>query len=156
MLINLSNIRNDPTMDTPASAMTRGLAVKKSSATIALAGAGDRPYGFLGTEVTTDGLSWLELETLPHAQVEENKVSEGKVIVILWEPGDIATDNIKSGESWAVGEKVAVTANGVLTVDAAAQNDVYIGIVKAVDQTYGAQIGTMAVITLSQDLGLVP
>ena len=153
MLVNLSNIRNDATMDAPASAMARGLAVKKSGDTIALCAAGDRPYGFLATEVTADGLSYLEMETIPHAEVEETKVSVGKVVVLLWEPGDIATDN-DGGETWAVGDKISVDDNGVLS-NAGAIGDWYIGIVKDIEQSYGAQVGTMHVITLSHDLGLV-
>jgi len=151
MLVNLTNIRTDGTMDAPAGAMARGLAVVKSSDTIAACGAGERPYGFLLIDVTADGLSTLEMDFIPHAEVEETKVSVGKVNVLIWEPGDIATDNIKAEETWAVGELIACTASGVLTNDPA-QGDYYIGIVKAIDQMYGATTG-VAVITLSHDLG---
>ena len=152
-LVNLTDIRLDATLDAPASPMAAGIAVKKSGTTIALAGAGDRPYGFLRTNVTSDGLKYEELKYLPHAEVEETKVSVGKVSVVLWEPGMIATDNIKGAENWAVGDKISVAANGELS-NAGAANDVYVGIVTEIDKNYGAQVGTMQVITLSQDLGL--
>lgn len=153
MIVNLTNIRMDATMDAPASVMARGLAVVKDAATIDECATTERPYGFLATEVTADGLSFLELETIPHAEVEETKVSVGKVAVILWEPGDIATDNIKGTETWAVGELVGAGADGLLSVDALATGDHYIGIVKEINAMYGGTTG-MVVITLSHDLGV--
>ena len=153
MIVNLTNIRMDATMNAPASVMARGLAVVKDGATIDEVATTERPYGFLATEVTADGLSYLELETIKHAEVEETKVSVGKVAVILWEPGEIATDNIKAAEVWAVGELVAAGADGVLTVDAPATGDHFIGIVKEINASYGAATG-LVVITLSHDLGV--
>lgn len=152
MIVNLTNIRTDATMDAPANAMARGIVVVKDSDTIDECATTERPYGFLATDVTADGLSHLELETIPHAEVEETKVSVGKVNVILWEPGEIAIDNIKGSESWAIGELVGAGADGLLSVDALDTGDHYVGIVKAVDQIIGGTTG-MVVITLSHDLG---
>jgi len=151
MLVNLSGIRSDYTLDAPASAMARGVAVSRSGSTIAKTGDGARPYGFLATEVTTDGLNWLELETIPHAEVEETKVSTGKVRVVLFEPGRIATDQILGTDTFSVGDKVAIAANGLIT-NTTATGDVYIGTVYAVNQNYGGTTG-MLVIDLSHDLG---
>lgn len=152
VLINLNGGRENGLQDAPANAMAKGLAVVIDSDTIDEAAAGERPDGFLAIAVTTDGLSWLELESIPHAEVEETKVSVGKIRFVEWEDGvEIATDNINS--SFAVGDEVHSIGDGVLGKAAeAAVGDYIIGIVRDNDYDSGGTTG-LSRIMLSKDLG---
>ena len=134
----LGHAPHDGTFDTPGSAMARGVAVIRSSDTVALAGAGVVPYGFLNTEVTTDGPSYEERIHVSEGHFRENKVLEGKVEVIVLADGvSYATSGVTAGgTTFAVGEKVFVGANGELLDDAAASTgDRQIGLVEKINQT---------------------
>jgi hypothetical protein len=150
-IVNLSGIRVDGSMDAPASAMTKGMAVVKDSATIDECATTERPYGFLMVDVTTDGLSYEEKLFLASKDAEEIKVSDGKIPVLVFEPGLIATDN-DSGETWAVGDVIFAVAGGLLAKQSgAATGDIAIGTVTGINKTYGGSSG-MSEITLSHDL----
>lgn len=142
----LGHAPHDGSFDTPGSAMARGLAVVRSSDTVGKAGAGVVPYGFLNTEVTTDGPSYEERTHVPEGHFRENKVSEGKVEVIALADGvSYATSGVtKSGTTFAVGEKVYVAANGELTDDAGASSTHrQIGLVEKINQTVEDQTDVM-------------
>ena len=103
--------------ETPASAMARGLAVVRSADTIAKAGAGSMPYGFLNHEVTLDGPSYEERVHIPTTIIAEVKVSEGVIQVVKYQPGIeyVMKGNTKSGTVFAVGEEVVIAPNGEFT-----------------------------------------
>jgi len=124
---------------TPASAMSRGIAVNRSGTTIAKAAAGSPPYGFLNTEVTTDGPSYEEKIHIPETIIYERKVSEGVVQVYAYDPGVeyVMRGNVKSGTTFAVGNYVYIAANGEFTNEAGASSgDVRIGKVEQISITY--------------------
>jgi len=150
-LINLTGGRENGEYSAPASAMAKGLAVVISGSTIAKCGAATRPDGFLLTAVTTDGLSYQELLAIPHAEVEETKVSVGKVRFVEYVDGvEIATDNNNS-ETWSVGDKILCIANGVLS-NVGDSGDYYIGKVISSSHAAGGETG-LERIKLSKDLG---
>lgn len=146
---------HDGTFDTPAGVMARGVAVVRSTDTIALAGAGVIPIGFLNTEVTLTGSSYEDDTHVPEATVRENKVSEGKVDIIHLQPGvNYATSGVTAGgTAFLVGEEVYVAANGELTDAAGATTgDRKIGIVEKINQTVEDQTDVM-VFRASMNLG---
>jgi len=127
--------------DTPAGAMARGVGVLRSSDTVALAGAGIVPYGFLNSEVTTDGPSYEELMHIPTDStiMNEKKVSTGKVQVYPYVPGVeyVMKGNVKAGTTFIVGEMVFMAADGEFTdLAGASVGDTLLGAVEQIDQTF--------------------
>jgi len=127
--------------DTPAGVMPRGIGVVRSSDTIAKAGAGIVPYGFLNSEVTSDGPSYEELVHigLDSTIMNEKKVSTGVVQVYPYVPGVeyVIKGNVKAGTTFAVGEMVFMAANGEFTdLAGASVGDVLLGAVEQIDQTF--------------------
>jgi len=129
------------TYDTPATAMPRGIGVYKNGTTILESDSGTIPEGFLNTEVTTDGPDYEELMHISTDSViiHENKVSEGKVQVYAYSPGDyyVMRGNVKSGTTFAAGEIVYMAADGEFTDDAVADvGDIKLGIVTEIGVTF--------------------
>ncbi len=132
----------DGNFETPAGAMARGVGVVRSSDTIALAGVGIVPLGFLNSEVTTDGPSYEELVHIPldSTIIHEKKVSEGVVQVTAYDPGTyyVLKGNIEAGTTFAVGEYVYMAASGEFTDgNGANQGDTVLGVVEQIDVTFG-------------------
>lgn len=137
----------DGNLDSPASAMPRGIGVVRSGTTVAKAASTDVPYGFLNSEVTIDGPLYEELIHIPESVIHEKKVSEGKVQVILYQPGNvyITKDNVKAGTTFAVGEQIFPAANGEFTdLAGASPGDVVIGVVEEIDLTHAGETGCVA------------
>ena len=131
----------DGNFETPAGAMARGVGIVRSSDTVAEAGAGVVPYGFLNTEVTTDGPSYEELmhKALDSTIMNEKKVSEGVVQVYPYVPGVVYVmkGNVLSGTTFAVGEMVFMAAAGEFTDLAGASiGDTLLGAVEEIDVTH--------------------
>lgn len=131
--------------ETPAGAMARGVGIVRSSDTIALAGAGVVPEGFLNSEVTTDGPSYEELVHIPldSTIIHEKKVSEGVVQVTAYDPGTyyVMKGNVKGGTTFAVDEYVFQAASGEYTdLAGASAGDTILGIVSAIDVTFENEI----------------
>ncbi len=129
------------TYDTPAGAMARGTGVIKSSDTVALAGAGTVPEGFLNSEVTTDGPSYEERShiALDSVIIHEVKVSLAQVQVVAYAPGMyyVMRGNVLSGTTFAVDEYVYMAADGEFTDGAGASvGDTILGIVTAINETW--------------------
>lgn len=136
-------VRGDPpydgNFDTPAGAMPAGIGVVRSTATVAKAGRGIVPYGFLNSEVTTDGPSYEEDIHIPidSRRLMEKKVSEGKVQVIGFQPGVvyISKGNVVSGVVFAVGEYVLMGADGEFSdIAGATSGDIILGVVEEIDR----------------------
>lgn len=147
----------DGNFDAPAVAMARGVFVDRSTLTVALAAVGVVPYGFLTSEVTTDGPSYEERVHIPGTVHDEVKVSEGKVGVLVFQIGMlyITAGNIKAGTTFAVGEFVVVAASGEFTDDAgAATGNQRVGRVDAINVTYAGE--TCFVWKAEADLGTSP
>ena len=138
----------DGNMEAPASAMAAGLGVVRSGSTIAKAGAGIVPYGFLWHDVTDDGPTYEEIKYIATSLVRERKVSDGKVTVILYDPGVVYISSasvIKSSTTFAVGDYVYQAANGELTNDAAASvGDTILGIVEEISLTHQGETTAFA------------
>ncbi len=127
--------------ETPSGAMARGIGVVRSSDTVAKASVGIVPYGFLNSEVTTDGPTYEELihAGLDSGIIKEKKVSEGVVQVIAYDPGTsyVIKGNVLSGTTFAVGEYVFMAADGEFTdLAGAAQGDTILGIVESITATW--------------------
>jgi len=127
-------------MDAPAVAMQRGLAVTRSSDTVAKAGAGVIPYGFLDSEVTTDGPNFEEKEFIPETIQNEVKVSVGKISVVPFVPGVeyVMSGNVESGITFAVGDSVVLAADGEITNESGIDNtgDQILGTVQEIDVVF--------------------
>ena len=124
---------------TPASAMARGLGVARSGSTVAKAGVGVIPLGFLNNEVTTDGPSYEEKVHIPESVHREKKVSVGQVQVIYYQPGVeyVMYGVTKSGTTFAVGEYVVQAANGQFTDEAGGTTgEARLGRVQEINVTY--------------------
>jgi len=126
--------------DTPAGAMPRGIGVVRNGTTIAKAGAGIVPEGFLNSEVTTDGPSYEELMHIPldSTIMNEKKVSTGVVQITAYDPGSyyVLKGNVKAG-TFAVGEMVVMAANGEFTdLAGASVGDTLLGVVESITDTW--------------------
>lgn len=124
--------------DTPAGAMPAGIGVVRSTATVAKAGRGIIPEGFLNSEVTTDGSSYEEDLHVPidSRRLMEVKVSEGKVQVIGYQPGVyyITKGNILAGVTFAVDEYILMAADGEFSdIAGATSGDIILGVVSEID-----------------------
>jgi|GEM_PF-3514481 len=131
----------DGNFDTPASAMPAGIGVVRSGDTVAKAGRGVVPYGFLNSEVTADGSSYEEDLHVPidSRRLMEEKVSERKIQVIVFQPGAvyISKGNVVSGVTFAVGEYVVMGADGEFSdVGGATSGDIILGVVEEIDVTH--------------------
>lgn len=136
--------------DSPATAMAAGLAVVQSGATIALAGVGVRPLGFLMNEVTLDGPLFEELEFTPQGVYREVKVSDGKIQVLELSDG-VSYDvvgNIEAAVTFAVGDFVAIAPNGEFRI--ALTTNLIIGQVTDIDLLVGGLTGGFRFKALSQ------
>ena len=143
--------------DAPAGVMARGLAVVRSTVTIAKAGVGVRPYGFLNSEVTLTGETFEDRTMLPQNYPKKVKVSDGKVQIVALQDGvEYIFDGItKSGTTFAVGEYVVVAADGELTDEAGgASGNLRIGRVQEIDIVHEGQTGCV-VFKAESDLGNV-
>jgi len=125
---------------TPAGAMARGLGVARSTTTIAKAGVGVIPIGFLNNKVTTDGPTYEEKMHISATVHAEKKVSVGQVQVIYYEPGIeyVMYGVNKAGTTFAVGEYVVQGSDGLFTDDAGAwSGNKRLGRVQEIDVLYG-------------------
>ncbi len=134
--------------ETPAGAMARGVGVVRSTDTVALAGAGVVPVGFLNSEVTTDGPTYEELIHigLDSTIMHEKKVSTGVVQVVGYDAGTfyVTKGNVKSGTTFAVDEMVFMAASGEFTdLAGASVGDTIIGVVEQIDQTFMNELNCM-------------
>ncbi len=134
--------------ETPAGAMARGIGVVRSSDTVAKAGVGVVPFGFLNTEVTTDGPSVEELLFIPLDSkiIKEKKVSESVIQVIAYDPGTsyVIKGNVKAGTTFAVGEMVFMAADGEFTdLAGASVGDSVLGEVQEIDATWENEVDCM-------------
>ena len=128
-------------LETPSTAMARGLGVVRTGDTIVEAGAGIVPLGFLNSEVTVDGPSYEELIHIPldSTIMNEKKVSEGVVQVIGYDPGSfyVMKGNVLSGTTFAVGEMVFMAASGEFTdLAGASVGDTVLGVVESITETF--------------------
>ncbi len=143
--------------DAPSGVMARGLAVVRSTTTIAKAGVGVRPYGFLNSEVTLTGESFEDRTMLPQNFPKKVKVSDGKVQIVALQDGIeyILKGNIKSGTTFAVDEYVVIAADGEFTDEAGgATGNLRIGRVQEISITHEGQSGCV-VFKAESDLGNV-
>ncbi len=127
--------------ETPGSAMARGIGIVRSSDTVAKAGVGVVPYGFLNSEVTSDGPSYEELAhiALDSTIMNEKKVSTGVVQVYPYDPGVeyVLKGNVKAGTTFAKGEMIIMAADGEFTdLAGASVGDLVLGVIQQIDQTF--------------------
>ncbi len=127
--------------ETPAGAMARGLGIVRSSDTVAKAGAGVVPLGFLNSEVTTDGPSYEDLMHIPldSTIMNEKKVSTGVVQVVAYDPGTfyVMKGNVKAGTTFAVGEYIFMAASGEYTdLAGASVGDTVLGVIESITETF--------------------
>lgn len=145
---------------TPASAMARGIGVYTDGTTVAAATAGSVPYGFLNSEVTTDGPDYEERLYIPLDSTifNEQKVSVGKVQVFPYVPGVsyILKGNIKSGVTLGQDEYVFMADDGEFCdLAAASAGDHYLGVVEQTGITFMSESDCIVWKAVA-NLGVVP
>lgn len=146
--------------ETPAAAMSRGIGVYTDGSTVVECTAGSIPYGFLNTEVTTDGPSYEERLFIPLDSIifNEVKVSTHKVQVFPYVPGVsyILKGNILSGTTLGQDEYVFMADDGEFCdLAAASAGHHYLGVVEETGVTFMSESNCIVWKAMA-NLGIVP